>query len=500
VIHILETTKLMCRQKFLKTFSIVVVLFLMFFNYSNSFISRYDVGNNLDDKTVILLSSQYNFFTAGKYGDAFENIFYKCSTESKNSNLCIERYSYRANTLGNYLLPGMLMNSMVDINSNNFNESLSKAFFIGFSAVLAIVFSYILFVMYRMNTHASLFVLVSFMIVSFANPYLGLGAINFSKISTVFFSSLGDGYLPMIYVPRGAVSYLLVPLILSIVYKHNKLLVFTLLLSGVIHLGYSVIFTCIALISSIFNAILVKDNKKIIAPLFGLLISLIVMFKTQSIHNTDSIISLNIANISFNDLKLSISYVYFSFYSILFLSLFMIINKPIIKYIVLILVISGLIETLSIFHQIGVLASDNISQRMMGSFSYVHVSMFMVLLTYIIKSIKVNYQKKQLVVLAFVFFWILNLNFGYVQNKLSSKFNFITYSKKFNNSVEKTYKIKSDITLFLDKRSTHSDNPLWLTPDNNSIDLDKIKKMEISDLNVDNEFLVFLYIYVNSEK
>jgi hypothetical protein len=41
-----------------------------------------------------------------------------------------------------------------------------------------------------------------------------------------------------------------------------------------------------------------------------------------------------------------------------------------------------------------------------------------------------------------------------------------------------------------------------LTPSNNNyyIDIDKIKKMTISDLDIDNEFLVFLYFYVNFSK
>ena len=180
MIHIIKS-----RQNLVKLLSLLVVLFLMLLNYFNSFVPRYDVGNNLDDKTTFLLSSEYSILSIDKHTKALENILLQCNTESSNSKLCIERYSYRGNTLGNYLLPGILINIMINPDSNNFNESLSIAFFQGLSALLLLVFSYILFVMFKMDYLGSIFALISFIVLTLANPYLA--AINFSKISSIFF-------------------------------------------------------------------------------------------------------------------------------------------------------------------------------------------------------------------------------------------------------------------------------------------------------------------------
>jgi hypothetical protein len=125
----------------------------------------------------------------------------------------------------------------------------------------------------------------------------------------------------MIYVPRGAVSYLLIPLILAIVYKNNKILISTLLLSSAIHLGYSVIFTSIALISTTISAILFKDNKKITTILSGFLILLIVLIQNSSIFNSDAILQINIANLNFKNLAFSLNYDFIFYNLILLLSL-----------------------------------------------------------------------------------------------------------------------------------------------------------------------------------
>ena len=95
-----------------------VVAFLMVSTYFNSFIPRYDVGRNLDDKMVILLSSQYSFNSIHSNIDLFDIIVDKCNLESKNVELCLERYKFRINGLSNYVLSGSLINIFIDYKIN----------------------------------------------------------------------------------------------------------------------------------------------------------------------------------------------------------------------------------------------------------------------------------------------------------------------------------------------------------------------------------------------
>ena len=128
--------------------------------------------------------------------------------------------------------------------------------------------------------------------------------------------------------------------------------------------------------------------------------------------------------------------------------------------------------------------------------------MFIFLFIYIIKNLQIHYIKNTLLLIVFVFFSSYNLNFSLANDQLK-KSNFSEYKKEFNKSVKKTYEVKSDITLYIEHQQyANIDNLYWLTPSNNNyyIDIDKIKKMTISDLDIDNEFLVFLYLYVNSSK
>ena len=483
-------------------FSLIVsVLLLMMLNYSSSFIPSYDIGGNADDKTVILLSSQSSLLAINSKKEIFDKIISKCEIESSNAGLCIDRYSYRANTVGNYFLPGALIDYGIDTTSVNFNKSLSSAFFIGLSLLVAIVFLYILFVMCKANTQGSIFVLISFVFISLANPYIF--NIDFSIFSSVFTPSVGYGYLPLIYVPRGVVSYLLIPIILSLVYKNNKLLIASLVLAGLIHLGYSVIYTSIVLVASIVNSFIFKEENKNVYMIIGLLLFLVLVMISQSIYSTESIVTINFGNLNFSDLKLSLNFSTIAFYLVLLLLLFLSLSKPIKKYIIMIFIVNIFLEALLFFELTGILNSDSISQRMAGSFSYLVISMFTLVILYIVNNFNKMYKNNKLTILILPAFllWANGLNHVYIINKLSENSNIESYKKKLSQSYMKTSIVKSDITSYIIDQNNAKENQLhWLSSVNGVyyIDVDKIKRMNFEDLDIDNEFLVFLYLYIKS--
>ena len=64
----------------------------------------------------------------------------------------------------------------------------------------------------------------------------------------------------------------------------------------------------------------------------------------------------------------------------------------------------------------------------------------------------------------------------------------------------KTSIVKSDITSYINKRYANENELYWLSSVNGVyyIDVGKIKRMNFEDLDIDNEFLVFLYLYIKS--
>ena len=82
-----------------------------------------------------------------------------------------------------------------------------------------------------------------------------------------------------------------------------------------------------------------------------------------------------------------------------------------------------------------------------------------------------------------------------------AKKNIESYKKKLSQSYMKTSIVKSDITSYIIDQNNAKENQLhWLSSVNGVyyIDVDKIKRMNFEDLDIDNEFLVFLYLYIKS--
>lgn len=486
-------------------FLIISVLLLMVLNYTHSFIGNYDIGENADDKAVILLSSQSLQFGINNKREIFDRLLSQCELESSNADLCSHRYSYRANTLANYFLPGVLISLGIDTKSMNFNESLSSAIFTGLTLLLTLVFLYILFIMFQFKTHGSIFVLISFVFVSLANPNL-LG-IDFSIFSSVFIPSVGYGYLPNVYVPRGAVTYLLIPIMLSLVYKNNKLLLVSLLLAGLIHLGYSVIYTFIVLTIAIINFYIFKEEKKDVYMIIGMLFFFLLVLISQSIYSSESIIAISLKNLNLSDLRISLNFNAIAFYMALLLGFFFSLSKPIKKYIIIIFVINIFLEMLLFFELVGVLNSDSILQRMRGSFSYLNISMVVIVIIYILNNFKKIFlaNKLSILILPALFYWTIEFNHVYMINKLSGKYlyepvSYASYKNELSKLNMKVSKVNTDISSYINKRYANEDELYWLSNIDGIyyIDVNKISSINFEDLDIDNEFLVFLYLYIKS--
>ena len=122
---------------------------------------------------------------------------------------------------------------------------------------------------------------------------------------------------------------------------------------------------------------------------------------------------------------------------------------------------------------------------------------------YIVNNFNKMYKNNKLTILILPAFllWAYGLNHVYIINKLSGNSNIESYKKKLSQSYMKTSIVKSDITSYIIDQNNAKENQLhWLSSVNGVyyIDVDKIKRMNFEDLDIDNEFLVFLYLYIKS--
>jgi len=177
-------------------------------------------------------------------------------------------------------------------------------------------------------------------------------------------------------------------------------------------------------------------------------------------------------------------------------------SRAIKKYIIIIFVVNIFVKTLLFFELVGVLNTDSLSERMVGSFSYLTLSIFFLVILYIVNNFNRIYiiNKLAIFILPVLFYWMYGLNHVYIVNKLSENFNFESFKTDVIQSYVKTSIVKSDITSYINKRYSNENELYWLSYVEGVyyIDIDKIKGMNFEDLNIDNEFLVFIYLYIKS--
>jgi len=74
-----------------------------------------------------------------------------------------------------------------------------------------------------------------------------------------------------------------------------------------------------------------------------------------------------------------------------------------------------------------------------------------------------------------------------------------TYAKtEIDNSIVKLKKVEQDVQLLINENYGNDDNLYWLSRNNNQykLDVDKINQLRMVDIDVDNEFLVFVKLYL----
>ena len=492
----------------------IVVLLLMIFNYTQSFMGSYDIGENVDDKTVILLSSQSFKFGITKKKEIFDRLLSKCELESSQAAYCSYRYALRANTINSYLLPGALISYGIDTKSMKFNELFSSAVFNGLTLTVILVFLYILFVMYRFKSHGSIFVLISFVFIALADPFIF--DINFSIFSDVFTPSAGYGYLPNIYVTRGAVSYLLIPIVLSLVFNNSKLLWTSLLFAALIHLGYAVIYTFIALIVAIINLYIFKEEKKDVFVIIGILFFLTSIMASLSVYSSVSALTisfnhLNLYTVSnfLSDSRITLSFSTVAFYMALLMIFFFTISKSIKKYVIIIFVINIFLETILLFELLGIFQnSEDFLQRMQGSFSYLSISMLIIVIIHTVINFKRIYlnNKLSILILPALFLWVIEFNHSYMFKMLKKNIPlaYKNYTEPSPSILGKQYMktsiVNTDVSSFINKYYANKGELYWLSIIDGIyyVDVDKIARLNFEDLDIDNEFLVLLYLYIKS--
>jgi len=175
-------------------------------------------------------------------------------------------------------------------------ENLSKSFFFGFLFTQLISFVLIVFSAFRFKLNGAIFIFFSLLSISLSNPWLS--DFNFSSFINILPSAIGDGYLPMFYQPRGAVGYLLIPFVLSLVYKDDKMLLFLLVLSMGVHFGYSIIMTILGVFSKIISTFFEEKKKNNLFLLTLILLFQIFFLIYTNIADTSSIISLHLQDLS----------------------------------------------------------------------------------------------------------------------------------------------------------------------------------------------------------
>ena len=158
---------------------------------------------------------------------------------------------YRADTLSNYLLPSLSIRFFelffIKVSEpGDSNKALSSAFFYGYAIIFLLAcFISVFFVNYLNNKTSKLLMLLSFIGITISNPQL----FDLSSFSSIFLKATNTNFHPTVYVPRGAVSILLLPISLAILFYKPKSLTILLLLASLIHTGYAQIIALVSLIS-----------------------------------------------------------------------------------------------------------------------------------------------------------------------------------------------------------------------------------------------------------
>ena len=489
-----------------KLIIMLVLLPLLYLNFM-SFVYRYDVGDNLDDKLVSAISSKFIFSKLDGKMEVYQALIKQCEG-SKNVHRCTTRYKYRADTLSNYIAPSLLIRLFEFWFANNsdkvdIGEELSLGIFYGYASLFLFACATTLAVNAQINQKSSyVLTFLSVVVLTISNPQI----LEWHRLSPLFFPVNGSNFVPTIYVPRGAISILLFPITLALLYHKKALLLTLLVFSAFIHTGYAQIFGLFCLLTVTALAVLNDQKYKFLA--FWLLvynIFLALYVYAQITFSGDSIIGFSAENFSLITIFSQINPETIILY--LFCCLILFGNRPPIlkRATMILLALHGFLLTLDLLTKAGTitysLSGSNISERMNGTFMYVVITYTFYVIGFELKHTIVT--RKDLVTKVLVVTLImaaLSFNIHYIGKGLSRVLTtqyFMLQVNRLKDSHGKFHTVRHDINLFINKNYDDDSNQHWLSGDTGMrrIDSKKLVKLKFIDIDVDDEFLTFLALY-----
>lgn len=482
-----------------------VFILLVYLNFM-VWVQVYDFGENLDDKLVSAISSKLFFAKWDGQLQLYNELIEKCYASS-TVNSCEARYMYRANTLSNYLIPSfsirffeVFFTKILD--PLDPSQALSLAFFYGYAIIfLLAAATSIFFANYLKSKTSKVLTLLSLISLTISNPHL----FDLSSLSSIFLNVLDSNFYPTVYVPRGAVSILLFPISLAILFNKPKSLLLLLLFTSLMHTGYSQItaLVCLATVSAIA---IIQDSRywRIVVLLVVYNTFLMIFIFLQLSFGGGTIIEISLENFSFAKILAEINFEIFLLY--LFCAFIICSRRPEILKRATIILLTFHIFLLFLFllSTVGVLnnsLSGNISDRMNGSFMYVVFTYtIFVMGSEIRHSIASKKKYVSLSLLTVVMFLFINTNITYVYSGIKRVVSYQFISTQINRVFDSHSRFQiaqNDIQLYIKKNYKIDKNQHWLTEKNNnlSLDIQKIKQLNIAQIDVNNEFLTFLYLY-----
>ena len=414
---------------------------------------------------VSAISSKYVFNKLDGKAKLYDNLVNQCDNHPNDIEGCFQRYKYRGDTLANYIIPSILIRSFDYFHTHyskelNFEQVLSLSIFKGYallflsSCLIAIIVSLLI-----KRKSAKILTFVGFMSIIISSNHLF--EFQWYLFSDLFFQILGDGYMPTIYVPRGAAAMLLLPITISILYNKPKILLLLLLFSSLIHTGYSQIFALFSLIIVVF--ILVLNSKEYLRSCIYLIIYNIALssyIAFQLNYGARDIIEFNFINFSVIKIASEINYqtIFFLFFCIIILKSGM--SSLLKKTTIIAASAYSILLALEIFSKLEILTysleGGNLSERMNGVFMYILVTFMIFSFGTAMKELYLkNFQLISKVGIVFVLLVSINMNFTYLLQWTKLYSNPKYYQIMFHNFKKghsKIEMVKNDMNIYLNER------------------------------------------------
>ncbi len=489
---------------------------LVYLLFINSFVYRYDIGENLDDKMVQAISSKFIFNKVDGKFETYDKLTKKCNVIPDIDKIenCKVRYRYRGDTLANYILPSLLIRGFVYVNSSdnstsNINQALSLGIFQGLSFTFLLCCTITILVGTLLNKKSAIFItFISFLVLVMSSNHLL--EFQWHSFSELFFPIIGDGYFPTIYASRGAVSILILPVTIALLFNKSKILIAILLLSMLIHTGYSQIFAAYSLILSLLLMLLeFKKYKKTCFYILIFNILLLVYIMSQLHHSGEDIINFSLNNFSSINIIKEIKYQTILFYCfcgfILKLDFSLLLKRSIIILLStysFLFILESLISLNILSYS---LSASNISERMNGSFMHIFVSYTIFIFFMIVKEsfLRTISPISKTLVMLFVL-GCFNPNFSYAK-QWTVHYTDIKFLKlmlyNFKTGHDKIDTIKTDVGIYLNKYFEIEKNSHWLNLNKDKLIINnkRLKLSNLADIDIDNEFLVFLVLFYDTQ-